>query len=87
MSFAQVVDVRATCPGFSQAVDVVILSERLIERLWLSKSEAKLILGPFGEIALITKKKVVQETHQAVGVLPHFTTQLLQSQVVSTNVM
>lgn len=87
VSFAHVIDVMLTCPGFFQVVDVVILSELLIEWLWLSKSEAKLILGPFGEIILITKKMVVQETHQAAGVLPYFTTQLLESQVVSTNVM
>lgn len=65
--------------------DVVILSDCLIERLWLSKSEAKLILGPIDKITLITKKKVIQETHQAAGVLPYFTTQLLESQVVSKN--
>lgn len=77
----------STCPVFFEAFDVVILSECLIERLWLCKSEAKLILGPFGKITLITKKKVIQETHQAAGVLPYFTTQLLESQVVSKNVL
>lgn len=76
----------STCPGFFEAFDVVILSDCLIERLWLSKSEAKLILGPFGKITLITKKVVIQETHQAAGVLPYFTTQLLESQLVSKNV-
>lgn len=73
----------STCPGLFEAFDVVVLSDCLVERLWLSKSKAKLILGPFGEITFITKKKVIQEAHQAAGVLPYFTTQLLESQEVS----
>lgn len=76
-----------TCPRFFEVFDVVILCDWLVERLWLSKSEAKLILGPFDKITLIAKKEVIQETHQAAGVLPYFTTQLLESQVVSKNVL
>lgn len=46
--FALGIHVILTCPGCFEAFVVVILSDRLVERLWLSKSEVKLILGPFG---------------------------------------
>lgn len=75
----------STCPSFFEVFDVEILSDGLVERLWPNKSEAELILGPFDQIPLITKKKVIQKTHQAAAILPNFTTQLLESQVMSEN--
>lgn len=71
-----------TCPSFLEVFHVVILGERHVEILWLSESEAPLILGPPGKILLITKEDAVQKTHQTAGVLPDFTTQLLESQVL-----
>lgn len=70
-----------TCPSFLEVFVVVVLSESLIESLWPNESETPLILGPAGKIFLITEQKAVQKAHQATGVLPHFTTQLLESQV------
>lgn len=52
-----------TCPSFFEVFGVAPLSDGLIGRL--SKSEAKLILSPSGKILLITKKKIIQKTHQA----------------------
>lgn len=78
-----VIYVTLTCPSFLEVFRVVILSERHIESLRPRGSEAPLILGPAGKILLITEEKAVQKTHQAAGVLPHFTTQLLESQVLN----
>lgn len=74
-----------TCPSFFEVFDVEILSDGLVERLWPNKSESELILGPFDQIPLITKKKVIQKTHQAAAILPNFPTQLLESQVMREN--
>lgn len=83
--YAAVINVLSTCPGFFEVFDVEILSGGLVERLRPNKSEAELILGPFDQILLIAKKKVVQKTHQAAAILPNFTTQLLESQVIREN--
>lgn len=71
-----------TCPSFLEMFRVVIFCEHHVEILWLSESEAPLILGPPGKILLITEEEAVQKTHQTAGVLPDFTTQLLESQVL-----
>lgn len=59
---------------------IVVLSESHVESLRPSESEAPLILGPAGEIFLVAEEDTVQKAHQAAGVLPHFATQLLESQ-------
>lgn len=77
--------VCVTCPSFLEVFDVVLLSKSRVENLRLGESETPLILGPAGEILFITEETAVQKAHQATGVLPHFTTQLLESQVWNNN--
>lgn len=72
-----------TCPSVSKVFVVVVLSESHIESLWPSERKIPFILGPAGEVLLITQEKTVQKAHQAAGVLPHVTTQLLESQVLN----
>lgn len=74
--------VLSTCPSFLEVFGVVVLSESHIERLRPSESETPLLLGPAGKIPLIPEEMAVQKAHQSAGVLPHFTTQLLESQVL-----
>lgn len=74
-----------TCPSFLEVFDVVLLSKSRVESLRPGESETPLILGPAGEILFITEETAVQKAHQAAGVLPHFTTQLLESQVWNNN--
>lgn len=71
-----------TCPSVLEVFGVVVLSESHIESLRPLESETPLTLGPAGEILLITEEKAVQKAHQAAGVLPRFTTQLLELQVL-----
>jgi len=52
-----------TCPIVLEVFGVVVLSESRIESLWPSERETPLILGPAGEILLITKEKAVQKAH------------------------
>lgn len=70
-----------TCPSFPEMFDIVVLCENRVERLRPSASEAPLLVGPAGKILFITKENAIQKAHQVAGVLPHFTTQLLESQV------
>lgn len=60
---------------------VVVLSESHVEGLRATESETPLTPGPACKIPLITEKGAVQKGHQGAGVLPHFSTQLLASQV------
>lgn len=78
---ALVTQVTLTCPSVLEVLGVVILREFHVEILWLRKRKVPLRLGPAAEILLITKEKAVQETHQVTGVLPHFTTQFLDTKV------
>lgn len=60
---------------------VVLLSDSHIESLWMRESEIPLIPGPAGKLLFITEGNAIKEAYQIAGVLPHFTTQLLKSQV------
>lgn len=76
-----VIYVTLTCPSFLEVFDVVIPSKSLhVESLWQSEGKAPLTLGPAGQVLLITQEIAIQKTHHTAGVLPHFTTQLLESQ-------
>ena len=72
-----------TCPSFLEVFGIVILCNGFIETLGLSKPEAPLTLGPAGEILLIAEEQAIQKAHYIAGVLPHFTTQSLESQGVN----
>ncbi len=71
--------VSVTCPSFLEVFAVVALSESHIESLRPSEGEAPLILGPAGKILVVTEEMAIQKAHEAAGVVPHFTTQLLES--------
>lgn len=72
-----------TYPTFLEVFCVVVFSKSHVESLRPSKSETPLLLGPADKIFFITKKTAVQKAHQVAGVLPHFTAQVLESQVLN----
>lgn len=72
-----------TYTTFLEVFRIIVLSESHVESLRPSKSETPLLLGPADKIFFITKKTAVQKAQQVAGVLPHFTAQLLESQVLN----